>query len=348
MISTRRRALRHAACVVLVLVALVVWLVPAGAGALDCTPDPALTEAATELLVEGGHDDPSRIDEAVRRAGSNATSAHALSTRPGDDAEAARWLERLAQRNDAPLACGEAESDSLRILVAASLGGSLRLLEGTPPRVAVTLAPGFREPHLVFRGDHGDLVRVPVDVDVLAEGAPIPDGLEEPIHVQLVAEGRSGPKPIASLRIGGRPDATPHSTRRPSAGASFDLRAAVDALRARHGAGGLRANRVMSAEAESHARRVCAAGRVGHRLASGEDPEQRLRRRGLSARVVGETVARADTEADAVVALEDSPSHLMTLVDRRFTDGGYGVATDAEGHRCVVVLLAAWPRVVAH
>lgn len=190
---------------VFVLVALAAWLVPSAVGALDCTPDPALTEAATELLVDGGHDDPARIDAVVRRVGSNATSAHALATRPGDDEAAARWLERLAQRNDAPLVCGEAESESIRILVAASLGGSLRLVEGSPPRVAVTVAPGFRDPHLVFRGDHGDFVRVPVDVDVLTEGAPIPDGLEEPIHVQLVAEGRSGPKPIASLRIGEGP-----------------------------------------------------------------------------------------------------------------------------------------------
>ena len=36
----------------------------------------------------------------------------------------------------------------------------------------------------------------------------------------------------------------------------------------------------------------------------------------------------------------------MTVVDRRFTDGGYGTAEDGRGRTCVVVLLASWPRFV--
>ena len=85
--------------------------------------------------------------------------------------------------------------------------------------------------------------------------------------------------------------------------------------------------------------------RVAHELDDGADPERRLRAAGISARVVGEVVARGASAGDAVEGLARSPSHRMTVVDRRFTDGGQGVAV-AGGRTCVVVLLAAWPRVM--
>jgi uncharacterized protein YkwD len=62
--------------------------------------------------------------------------------------------------------------------------------------------------------------------------------------------------------------------------------------------------------------------------------------------VVGETVARAADSMLAFEAMKRSPSHLLTLVDSRFTDGGLGTATDGDGNSCAVVVLAAWPRYV--
>jgi uncharacterized protein YkwD len=47
---------------------------------------------------------------------------------------------------------------------------------------------------------------------------------------------------------------------------------------------------------------------------------------------------------EALYGIEDSPSHRMTVTDPRFTDAGYGTATDDKGRTCAVVLLAAWPR----
>ncbi len=102
----------------------------------------------------------------------------------------------------------------------------------------------------------------------------------------------------------------------------------------------------MFLEAADHARRVCRAGRVVHSLRPGANPQSRLARRGLRARVVGEVIARAQTPRAAFAALTRSPSHLATLVDRRFTDVGVGRATDATGRTCLVVLLTAWPRIV--
>ena len=74
-----------------------------------------------------------------------------------------------------------------------------------------------------------------------------------------------------------------------------------------------------------------------------EDPEARLRRRHVVARVVGEVVARARTEDEAFDALLASPSHRRALVDRRFTDVGVGTARRGAS-LCVVIDLAAWPR----
>jgi uncharacterized protein YkwD len=63
---------------------------------------------------------------------------------------------------------------------------------------------------------------------------------------------------------------------------------------------------------------------------------------------VGEAVARASDEPSATAALLASPSHRRALVDRRFTDVGLGRARASDGHTCLVVLLAAWPRIVPH
>jgi hypothetical protein len=49
---------------------------------------------------------------------------------------------------------------------------------------------------------------------------------------------------------------------------------------------------------------------------------------------------------EALHAIEDSPSHRMTVTDPRFTDAGYGKAKDERGRTCAVVLLASWPRKV--
>jgi uncharacterized protein YkwD len=180
-----------------------------------------------------------------------------------------------------------------------------------------------------------------VDAEAMSRGVTLPEALARPLVVQLVAEGRHGPRPFAQRTLFASTD----GELGPSSDGDDDVAARIAALRVHRGAGALRSNRLLTEEAHAHAGRVCREGVVAHRLDDG-DPEERLARRGIVARVVGETVARARTVREALAALADSPSHLMTLVDRRFTDAGYGQAVDAEGRRCVVVLLAAWPRML--
>jgi uncharacterized protein YkwD len=91
---------------------------------------------------------------------------------------------------------------------------------------------------------------------------------------------------------------------------------------------------------------ICDSGKLGHELDPYGDPEARLLKRGIEARVVGEAVARAATMREALHAIEDSPSHRMTVTDPRFTDAGFGKAQDEKGRTCAVVLLASWPRKV--
>jgi uncharacterized protein YkwD len=71
-----------------------------------------------------------------------------------------------------------------------------------------------------------------------------------------------------------------------------------------------------------------------------------LAKAGLDARLLGEAIARAEDTDSALHALQNSPSHLYTLLDPRFTDFGIGVAKDQAEKFCYVVLLCAWPRYV--
>lgn len=119
---------------------------------------------------------------------------------------------------------------------------------------------------------------------------------------------------------------------------------ALNVLRKRSDAGALRAHRGLAAAAKRHARGCCEEGRIGHVLQPGDDPEARLLGEGIRARAVGEVTARAGDPAAAFVALQHSPSHRWTLLDRRFTDVGIGIARDGRGRACLVIVLAAWPR----
>lgn len=132
----------------------------------------------------------------------------------------------------------------------------------------------------------------------------------------------------------------------PAASPGAELSRSLLALRSERGRGALRPNRLLREAASLHAQEVCAKGRVAHEVEAGVGPDERLARAGLDARVLGEAIARADGTQSALDALKNSPSHLYTLLDPRFTDFGIGVAQDGAQKYCFVVLLCAWPRYV--
>jgi hypothetical protein len=282
-------------------------------------------------LLAGGDPTGDALLAAGRRAGSDAPTFHALAMDAGDDARVTAWLARLGARLHAPITCGEARRQERVLIVAAPRGGTIETHPGLR-RVRITLAPGWSEPVLVVEDAHGHVERIVPSSGV----AELPSDLEPPLRLQLVARGPDGPRPIAERLVGAPPAS--------EAVDGVPLDARIDAIRRRAGVPPLRPHRLLAAAAREHAEAVCRAGRAAHELEPGADPRERLRAHGLVARHVGEVVARGADPDAAFAALMRSPVHRSAMVDRRFTDVGTGATSDAQGRVCVVVLLAAWPR----
>jgi len=320
----------------------------AGGEALRCDDDGALTEAAAELLLSSSPLTTTTLTAAVREAGSDAVGVHALAYE--DDAEVTAWLTKLAGRADAALACGAAHGVQRHLVLATARGGRLEPIDAHDAVVRGALATGFDRAELVVAAGDGETQRFAVDAAQLRRGVALSAELARPVRVQLLGRGKQGPRPVAERVLGGgatgEPTQPASSTTLASVpttpGASFASQ--LNALRARSGRPQLRSNQLLSRAAQEHAEKVCASGRVVHVLSPGGDPTQRLRAAGITARRVGETVARADSSEAALRSFMESPSHRLTLLERSFTDAGVGQATDAAGKRCVVVLLAEWPR----
>jgi uncharacterized protein YkwD len=333
---------------------------PARADELGCALDDALSQAAAGLLLSNDRTDASQLTRAARAAGSDAVSLHALFAKPGDTARMRSWLADLRSRADVDLICGLAEGDHGRLLIASAKAGSLAPINVEDRVVRGSLTPGFDRPELVIASAGGALTRLGASERALVQGIALGPEFVAPIEVQLVARGPLGPRPVAERTIAPRTappaaDAGPamsvdrgppgvDAAKRGESVESDDLAALLAQLRRARGRPHVRDNRLLREAATAHARRVCREGRVAHELAPGGGPEARLAAVGLSARVLGEAIARAANASAALAAFERSPSHLLTLLDPRFTDVGVGRARDELGKSCFVVLLCAWPR----
>ncbi|MFO0709968.1 MAG: CAP domain-containing protein [Sandaracinus sp.] len=290
--------------------------------------DAALSELAAAHALD--HLSVSELLARARREGASHPSLHVITLADDDLTGRAAWLRTLASRGLGPLVCGEALTETSRVVVAAPAQGTLAI-DGH--RLRVTLAPRFAEPVVYVRSGSDE----PRAYGVHEGVADVDLGtVEAPAQLQLVATGPEGPRPVAELRVG---EGVVES------GLPEDARV-IDFLRDRGGVGPLRPNRLLEEVAQEHAEHVCASGHVAHEIADEGDAERRLRRAHVEARHVGEVVARAEDQRHAWRALTASPSHRAALGDRRFTDVGIGTA-EHDGHRCLVVLLAAWPRRVA-
>lgn len=292
----------------------------------------------------------------VQRAGSDLVGVRAYFVR-GDDDAANSWLAAFKRSADAAVVCGIASSERGQLLLAGARAGELAPLAVTRPLVRGSVIPSFRDPQIVVEDAAGELLRVAVAREQLARGVALSDELRRPVKVQLLARGPAGPRPLAErILTGDAPSAAEDDSEadsagpeRPEPGPGAHPHALVDQLaelRAAHSRQPLRHNRLLAEVAAAHARAVCDGGRVAHELVPGSDPEERLRRAGVQARRVGETVARARSTAAAFAAFTESPSHRLTLLERDFTDAGVAEALDAQGRHCAVILLATWPRFV--
>lgn len=318
----------------------------AGEGEPDCRPDAALANAAAELLLQGGPPSTQALTAALRAADSDLVGARGLYW-PASQSMPRGWLETQKQKSDAEIVCGYAQSDAGRLLLVAARAGTLEPLNGDSSKVRGSLAPEFSDAQLVVADANGVLFRIAAPREQLARGIAISEGLVRPARIQLLARGPAGPRPVAERILpapGGSKSNSLTFDEPNDAKAALSVRERLAALRSGRGRIALRDNRLLDEVAARHAERVCTEGRIAHELTPGADPTQRLRALGISARRVGETVARGASAAEAFASFEHSPSHLLTLLERDFTDVGLGEASDAQGRRCLVVLLAAWPR----
>lgn len=317
---------------------------------LPCAVDDVLSVAAAQLLLEGQAPSSANLVTEVREAGSDAVLVHALFTPTQDDAAAAAWLVALRRKSDAELVCGEARSDHGRLLIASARAGTLAPLTAASSVVRGSLGPGFARAELVIADADGKLTRLGLEPSMLEDGVPLAEDLARPATVQLLAHGPAGPRPVAErvLPSAGRQRPATAVGLSPAARGDerIDMLALLAELRRDHGQSALRPNRLLSEVASQHANEVCKQERLAHELSPGRDPEVRLGEAGVRARLVGETISRAGDARTAFDQFADSPSHLLTLLEPRFTDAGVGRATDVEGRTCAVVLLAAWPRYV--
>jgi hypothetical protein len=296
-------------------------------------------ELVASQLADLQHIPPSpELIRKAREAGVDANPVYAKFGVTGEFDSFKIWLENLKETADAPMICGRARSGERIVLVAAVRAGSLELVGKN--RLHAEVLADFRDPYLVVRDSKGSSRRLAVDGGDSGATISLPLEWDRPLFVQLVATGPNGPRPVAERWIGKIPQGEP--TRQ----ASQSPEAWLMQLRRGAGARTLRSNRLLTKEATSHAQLVCDSGKFGHELDADGDPEARLLKRGIEARVVGEAVARAATMREALHAIEDSPSHRMTVTDPRFTDAGYGEAKDERGRTCAVILLASWPRKV--
>jgi uncharacterized protein YkwD len=321
-------------------------LIPAPPRPATCTPDVGLADAAAELLLTGKAPDSQQLMAAVRTAGSEAISPRALYLPADDPARVSTWLTEMRTKSDVDLICGDAQSERARLIVASARAATLVVDHAT---LRGTLAAGFEKPELILRCTDGTLTRLAVKREELERGIPI-DPEWQATQVQLLAWGPSGPRPVAERMLGRPGTANDHAEHLElSSETPLDANGIADVLaqlRARNGSTSLRHNRLADGIAQQHAKAVCEQGRVVHELEHGVGPETRVARAGLKAQLTGETVARAADANAALQALWQSPSHSLTLLERRFTDVGIGLAADDQKRTCLVVLLLAWPRPV--
>jgi len=306
-----------------------------------CTKSEKL-ELVARQLADRQHIPPSpELILKAREAGVDANPVYAKFGVTGEFDSFKKWLEDLKETADAPLICGRARSGERIVLVAAVRAGALELVGRN--RLHAEVVEDFRDPYLVVRDAKGSSRRIAVDGGDYGATIALPLEWDRPLFVQLVATGPNGPRPVAERWVGKIPQ---NESTGAASGGSQSPEAWLMQLRRGAGARTLRSNRLLSQEATSHARMICDSGKLGHELDPYGDPEARLLKRGIEARVVGEAVARAATMREALHTIEDSPSHRMTVTDPRFTDAGYGKAKDEKGRTCAVVLLASWPRKV--
>lgn len=177
----------------------------------------------------------------------------------------------------------------------------------------------------------GAAFEVPVEADGRRFSAPIDFPEAGRWRVEVGGTGARGASIAALLEVDcgeGGPRATPDpdAVSAGAPGAEERLRAAANALRARHGLAPLQGSAALDTQARIHSEAMRAAATVAHRLEGGEDLVARLAAAGIRYRSARENVSRGDGPDDAHRAMVESPAHLANLLAPEVKLLGLGIA----------------------
>lgn len=163
--------------------------------------------------------------------------------------------------------------------------------------------------------------------------------------VQLLAQGSSGPLPVAEATIfvdRKPPTQLPverASKNNPSRSPVVQLFRLINRERRAEGRAELRRSAALDAVARHHAEAMMRAGRVAHDLGQG-GPHIRVAGAGIRVRMLGENVAKAGSVAAVHRALWSSPSHRQNILAPVYDQVGVAVLSDRDGRSWAVELFA--------
>ena len=184
------------------------------------------------------------------------------------------------------------------------------------------------------------------------EEAPIPlEGRDFSLEVtlaepgehalELLADGAGGPEVIALRRVfaGVEPPALPpEQTEAPEHGDGLaQVEQRIARLRAAHGLPALARDPALDAISLGHSQEMARTQTFAHVLKSDGSLDDRLLKAHYANRYAGENIGLAEDTLAAQQAIEESPAHLMNLLDPRHTKLGLGAVTGTspEGERGV-------------
>jgi len=265
----------------------------------------------------------------------------------GADRAVGDLFSRSCRFNRAGVAAGRYRDGAIVALLTAQHETELASLPGTAePGEAIVvsgrLPEGLGAPRLYVLRPGGRVEQR----DLTRNSPPLPEGRfwarvaldEKGEHaVQLLAEGKGGPRVLALRRIFvgvDPPEAPPPELRRAGGDPGLDgVAAAVTALRVARGLPPLIRDAGLDAVAEGHSRAMAKERAFAHVLDSDGTLGDRLFKAGYAYRFAAENIGLAETAMAAHEAVSLSPAHLANLLDPRHRRFGLGAVrgTSPEG-----------------
>lgn len=323
-------------------------------GPPSCRSDDALTELAAAVAAFARDHDG--------RAPSSASLSRALRASGSGFPTVSVHVARVGPSTPPPTSsssrCGLADAGTGGARFRASIGAIEEATwsvsrRGGSYHLRALVAPHMTHVEAFSLDERGDARRVALARDGPFVIARVTEA-ELPVRLQISASDGRGPRPVVTVDL---PTAMADAAALRALLAPADPMGAsatddptrlvhrVARVRDEAGAPRLRPNRLLTRLGREHAQAMCNARRVAHVVdARRGDLEARAARIGLFARSLGEAVARSNDASGALRAVLSSPSHRALVLDRRWTDFGAGTAPDARGRTCLVLVLAAWPR----